>query len=271
MRFNHPEKWLLALLATLFWITFQPAISRAATHPTPVIDDQLHLLDNDQIHRMNKNLMNKRHPQQIWVITTNKTPKELKADWVEYEDIEDSGFSFGNLSNDAFSYTDIFLKKHIKNLTDSGTIGIAGMPARDEINLILVDPQLKYHVIPVMSDPFGQALGQVQDFILTHRMNFKEMSGKNILSTARLMNGFLVSHVSSKKQINQGLSFDGLVIRLLLILLVIYGIWHHRWRKRHPKRIRWEDPDSPRDNGEYDNGYMDGYYIGMHEDDGHDK
>lgn len=57
------------------------------------------------------------------------------------------------------------------------------MPARDEINLILVDPQLKYHVIPVMSDPFGQALGQVQDFILTHRMNFKEMSGKYFIDS----------------------------------------------------------------------------------------
>lgn len=194
--------------------------------------------------------------------------KKIEGDYPDYESIEDSGFSLNSLNDDASGDGSYFTHKFIKYDEDEN------WPTRQtiqyQVNMIIVDPNLKYHVMPLLSYSVTQSIGDIRNYILTKQINFNEVSGSNTMQTVNVIAGHIEKHFSNSEQINPGMSWDDLTFRIIFALIVIWIILHIRYRRKHPKRIWIEDPDEPRRDDNYDSGYLDGHYIGLHEDDDRD-
>ncbi|MEE8825633.1 hypothetical protein LASUN_03770 [Lentilactobacillus sunkii] len=269
MRGHHLTRYFILLL-TFFSILVSVKSVHAAPRIKPVIYDSLHLLtpaEKEHIKDVNKKLKKNKLHQQIWVITLNK-PGNTYSFYMDYNSTEDEGLSLNTLNDDAASLTDYISHKFIKYNNDSDLS--TRQLISDRVNIVLVDPSLKYKVIPITSQTFHRANGEVRNLLISPKFDFQDMSGKNIINTVDVLDTFINQHLNSE-DLSPGLFFSDVDVVIFGLIIVLIITWHHYWRKKHPKRIRWEDPDSPRNDPGYDNGYMDGYYIGMHEDDGKDK
>ncbi|MGF2385153.1 hypothetical protein [Lentilactobacillus otakiensis] len=262
---------IYTLLFTLLFVFVGTQPVHAAPKVRPVISDELHLLNHDQINeikRINHQLMKGNNPQQLWVITTNAPLKRITNDSIDYSSTQDLGFSLQSLSEDTGPYASYFEHKFL-NFNEERDIKIF-LKLGYTVNMIIVDPNLKYHIAPHFSDYTISSLTDIRNYILTKQINFNEVSGSNTMRTVDLIGGHIEKYVSKPEQISHGLSWDDLTFRIIFALIVIWIILHIRYRRKHPKRIWIEDPDEPRRDDNYDSGYLDGHYIGLHEDDDRD-
>lgn len=243
----------------------------AQTNVTPVIDDQLHTLTNEQeqqIDSQNERLMAKRNHQQIWVITTDVTPQQLSAKTddevdLDSEDIQD----FGGLSvealqdygNDIYDY---YLDKYA-GATDEKNDYWSQRKYTDvanKVNILVVDPNFKYHVIPLFSETSTLTIGDWRNFVLTHQFRFGDDSQQGIMTNYQLFSRYLTNKATGRA-LNNGPDVSEMVFwELVIIIVIAIVIWLIKRHNYHgPKRTSFWDSGG---DAKYDNGFMDGWYFG---------
>lgn len=270
-------KCLFLLIVSLTWLTLTTPVF-AAQHVRPIIDDQLHLLSTTQrgeIVAINRRLAKLTYPQQIWVFTLDKTEEQLDqvqttdSDPIDVYGMQDTlsymPFSFQEMSDETNNgLWDHFVLQHYPsyNLNDIES------PSQQKqfefrINMIIMDPKLKYPVMLTVSEKFKETNGDVRNLFLTHQVDFHTVSGENVVNIANRLKVYSTAHLDQKK-LDAGVSFDTLEAIGSAILLYFIIRWIHRWYKHHPPL------PSSHDDG-YDSGYLDGYDVGLHDHDDHDS
>lgn len=239
--------------------------------PKPIISDKLHILNQEQIakiNHINKQLMKKDDNQQIWIITTNKTPAELQTTKVRqyFHKIEQKSPSITrfSISRNPLAYYYAHQYFRFKDQMTSFS------PGKDlifsDINMIIIDPNLPYQFIPVASEDFMLSVGDFQNLFLGFQMNFHDPSSQNIMRTVEIMNKFIRKNHDGSYTWAVFTFGDALqILGMLLVFLLIV-----RWFIKHWNTPLGRGPYSDDREDNYDSGYLDGHYIGLHENDDHD-
>lgn len=237
-----------------------------AAEVSPVIDDQLHILSDQQKQQIiaeNEKLAHKPTKQQIWFISTNKAPSDFDKfnSPLDLETLKDSGFSLLNLQEATLDFVNDFtheytgLNEHSEDPVEQQTFDQVG----DYVTIILVAPKFKYSVMPLLSFDAQRHIGDVRDFIMTRQLNFKDDSQSNVMHTVNFVSSFLNTKGTDEDD-NGGLTdvgLTGIIIGLVVLLMVIHHIRH-----RHDPKGPGRSPEIDDASAKYDNGWLDGVYYG---------
>lgn len=243
---------------------------------TPVIDDQLGILSQAQkqkIYDNNQQLMAKRQHQQVWVITTDITPGKLSLisdgnATMDSIDIQDAGgLSMDALQEYGEGVYDYYLEKYTGANEHQGTYWSDKKynDVSSRVNIIIIDPNFKYHAMPLLDPVTYMTIGEWRDFVLTHRFNFDDDSASGTMKNYDLVNNYINNKVTGKT-LSDGPDTPEMVFWGLVIIAVIaIIIWIHKKRNYHgPMRTSFWD--APGDSN-YDNGFIDGWYYGNNDGD----
>lgn len=270
MRGHHFRQTILLTIMSMFLICLsRPLTVSASSNPydiKPVISDELHILSRQQKNRIkaiNKNIMKKSDNQQIWVITTNKVPAgisrgdlNLFSDYLN--DYSPSVYTLRMEKNPIGKYYAHKFGKTQAYMSDEKKFDPINYAV---INIIYVNPKSTYQCMPIVSAYFKGADGDFRNSFLTLQLHLHSTSSQNVMNTVEVLNKFINKHLNDNYN-GPGLSFNDFKWMVFWGLLIFYII---KWFVKH-----WNTgfgPPPPPNDGDYDNGYMDGYYIGMHEND----
>lgn len=235
-------------MCILIGMVFFTGHAFAATHVSPVIDDQLHILTSaqkDQIMAENEKLSHKPTKQQIWFISTDKTPSDFDKfnSPLDLETLHDSSFSLLNLQEATLDFVNDFTHEYTGLNEDSEDPGEqqAFEHVGDYVTIILVAPNFKYSVMPIMSQDSRYHIGDLRDFIMTHQLNFKDDSQDNVMHTVNLVSSFLNTKATNKDD-NGGLTFGGLTW-IAIGLVVLLGIVHYIRHRHDPHKPSGISPE----------------------------
>lgn len=212
----------------------------------------------------NEKLANKPRHQQICFISTNKKPSDFDKvnSPLDLESLSESGFSLLNLQEATLDFTNDFTKEYTDLNEDSEDPAEeqAFEHVSDYVTIILVAPQFKYPVMPILSTDIQDHIGDLRDFVMTRQLNFKDDSQANVMKTVNFVSSFLNTKATNPKD-RQGLTFGGLAW-IVLGLLVLFFIVHHIRHRHDPKGPSHISPDMDDASARYDNGWLDGVYYG---------
>ncbi|WP_156653620.1 hypothetical protein [Lentilactobacillus sunkii] len=267
LRDNSLIKALMFSLITLIGMVAFAKSSSAYAPVTPVIDDQLHILtaqQKQQIMNENEKLAHKPYHQQLWFISTNKTPSDFDPvnSPLDLETLGESKFSLLSLEQATVDFVEDFTKQYTnlnENSQDPGEEQAAWHVA-DYVTIILVAPHFKYKVMPLISDDAQDHISDVRDYIMTHQLNFKDYSQANVMDTVNFVSSFLNTKATNKKD-NGGIT-EGNLWTIGIGLVILFSIIHyirHRHDSKGPSHV---DPEMDDASARYDNGWLDGVYFG---------
>lgn len=238
---------------------------------TPVIDDQLGILSESQkqaITDANEQLASKPNKQQIWFISTDMKNDDLNNGdyYMDWDSIKELGFNFANLQQEGVGLHDALVSKytHTSYSSDDYESVQKNNDATNKVNIIFVDPNYKYSVLPLLSSIGEIADGTLHSFFLTHQFNYTDTSADNVMSSFNHLYHFTNKYVAIK-DVEPGLDFSQMtaIVILAIILLGIFLWLRHRHNYHGPKHTSFWDSDG---DSSYDNGFIDGWNYGDNDD-----
>ncbi|KRL72013.1 hypothetical protein FD08_GL004647 [Lentilactobacillus parakefiri DSM 10551] len=231
------------------------------------MDDQLHILTDsqkEQIAAENEKLSHKPTKQQIWFISTDKTPSDFDKvnSPLDLETISESGFSLLNLQQATLDFVNDLTSEYtdLNQDSDDPTEKQAFNEVGDYVTIILVAPNFKYSVMPLLSGDSQVHISDVRDFIMTRQLNFKDDSQANVMHTVNFVSAFLNTKATNKDD-DGGITF-GELVWILIGLVVVLGIVHHIRHRNDPHKPFGISPEMDDASAKYDNGWLDGVYYG---------
>lgn len=255
---------ILLPVVLLFIFMFNTSVRADANsadgNPRPVISDELHILNQNQISKIkqiNRHLMKKYEGQQIWIISTNKTLAELQdPKFKRYlVNIRKKGPTVSRFSMGNNPFGDYYAKNYQAQAPYQDKVAIRGA-----VNIILIDPNLLYHVMPIASQSFMDNIYDFQNLFMGLQLDYMDVSAANVMNTVDVLNKSIQKNYYAPFGLRES-TFEEVKSALIMLAgFIIFVVWiiDH-----------WNTPlgggyvRSNEDN--YDSGYMDGYYIGLHD------
>ena len=253
---------VVLLLIFVFNTSVRADANSADGNPRPVISDELHILNQKQIRQIkqiNRHLMKKYEGQQIWIISTNKTLADLQDPKFEryLVNIRKKGPTVSRFSMGNNPFGDYYAKNFQAQAPYQDKIVI-----RADVNIILVDPNLPYHVMPIASQSFMDNIYDFQNLFMGLQLDYMDVSAANVMNTVDVLNKSIQKNYYAPYGLRDS-TFEEVKSALVMLAgFIIFVVWIiDHWNTPLGGGYVRSDEDN------YDSGYMDGYYIGLHDHD----
>ncbi len=252
-------------MALAFLILIPQQVSANQFHPQPVIDDEMGILSDAQKQQImddNAKLAKLKHPQQIWVVTSNEKFKgyDNSNDPVYYPKNRQTTFSYR-----AYNATQSVIANHVgynKNTANDATMSDFDLLSY-KINIIFVSPKQKPAVAVSMSENCSTVMGDLRDIIMTTLVDNDDISGSNVTKVANQYTRFMSKHLNSAVLDGGGPDSNDIFLWSVIILIIIIWLIYGNYQSNHPHRGGGGGYSS----SEYDVGFDDGWFMRKQNDD----